>query len=135
MCCAEVIFKIMQENKTTITLKIWNMLFLLRMIRFFTGQRAISLWNHLVWIRWIFLFLFGKKHAFRWSVMELNFINCKMFQGAAVRRAQQEIRTSCIFCIYESAGFYSHYFPAHCFLKARFARRRCLLNELNDKNN
>lgn len=135
MCCAEVIFKIMQENKTIITLKLLNTLFLLRMIRFFTGQRTISVWNHLVWISWICLFLFGRKHPFRWSVIELNWINCKMFQVRRLGRAQQEIRTSCIFLYIWVCRFFSLFFPAHCFLNARFVRRRCLLKELNDKNN
>lgn len=61
------------------------------------------------------------------SVMELNLINCKMFQVQPLGRAQQERRISCM--------FFSLFFPAHCFLKSRFAHRHCLLKELNYKNN
>lgn len=118
MCCAEVIFKIMQENKTIITLKLWNTLFLLRMIRFFTGQRAISLWNHLVWIRWISLFLFGKKHAFRLSVMELNLIICKMIQGAAVRASTADNTHILHFFVYMSLQVFLIIFSCALFLSS-----------------
>lgn len=117
MCCAEVIFKIMQENKTIITLKLWNKLFLIRMIRFFTGQRTISVWNHLVWISWICLFLFGKKHPFRWSVIELNWINCKMFQGAAVRASTARNTQILHFFVYMSLQVFFIFFSWALFLK------------------